>query len=167
MIEAEIYALAARWRSTTIEEFEPTPEQKDIVWFGSTASISDEWRTTLRKCLPTIERLSGQVNEDPDELRDLLRWDVQEPRLRLLSRYVDGISWIVVLDSLGSQIPVTTPKDDSFHEIAADTVRKLDAFIAALEAGGPYRSVTSTLSPIFSATARLLSATEVAIARCG
>jgi hypothetical protein len=137
-----------------------------VEWFGKMAAISEEWRTALRRRLPDIDGLIAGGAAASDELRDLLRWDVQETGLRLLSVRVEGNTWVVALDDFGSAVPVSKSAKNSVQEVGAATLAAIDDFFEALHSDESFQEVCVSLSAIFVTTCQLLASAELVIASC-
>jgi hypothetical protein len=117
-------------------------------------------RVTLgnsRQQLGEVERLTAGGRASLGELRDLLRWDIQEPGLRLLSVAIAGYTWIVLLDDFGNGVGPGTRTSGSVQDAGADALEKLDGFCEGLRADKSFEEVSAAISAVFAAASRLLA----------
>ena len=158
----QIYSVATNWLrgARSYEDGELRPS--DLIWFGKVVAIGDEWRATLRERLPELARCGTVTPDEAGLMEDVLRWDVQEPGLRLLSVSIGGMTWVVALADYGSlgtaddHLEVSDPID----ELALDVVERFDRLIADIRRNASFETVTRSLGPIFRSTCTLLAASE-------
>ncbi|HWR52245.1 MAG TPA: hypothetical protein VN428_14130 [Bryobacteraceae bacterium] len=156
-----LYHSAYQYWQRLSTQYELDLSSSDLSWFASVAVVAAEIRELLVRQGSLIRDAASGWPESGD-WRDAVRWDVQEPLLRLISLRKNGASWVTMLDVLED----CGPRNQNMLPATMDWVETIDALrdalvdLERLAVGDPCDPVIcATLRRIFILGTRTLSLT--------
>ena len=168
--EMQAQAAGADWIRANRRSQDQLATEAELIWYGGVASVARELSETLADLSRSRGLARGALRADAVAARTLLRWDIQEPALRLLSMYADGRSWVTELDRLSTQASA----EDLTHmpldprDLLAERASRCEAALGRLMSGfmtvAPEVEMGEVLSGAFIGLLELLRAAEAELA---